>query len=46
MSGLVQARQILERVDGISFIDFGREDVVRHKLVKDIIAAYEEAGDE
>ncbi len=46
LSGLVQARQILEPVDGISFIDFGREDVVRHKLVKDIIEAYERAGEE
>ncbi len=45
-SGLVQAREILEGVDGISFIDFSREDVVRHKLVKDIIAAYERAGEE
>ncbi|WP_412070568.1 PhoH family protein [Rubrivirga sp. IMCC43871] len=46
MSGLVQARDILEGVDGISFIDFGKEDVVRHKLVKDIIAAYERATGE
>ncbi|MEM1115487.1 MAG: PhoH family protein [Bacteroidota bacterium] len=45
-SGLVRARQILEGVDGISFIDFAKEDVVRHKLVKDIIAAYERAGEE
>jgi phosphate starvation-inducible PhoH-like protein len=40
-SGLHQARRILEGVDGISFIDFDKSDVVRHKLVKDIIAAYE-----
>ncbi|MEM1057372.1 MAG: PhoH family protein [Bacteroidota bacterium] len=46
MSGLVQARQILEGVDGIGFIDFGKGDVVRHKLVKNIIAAYERAGEE
>ncbi|OZC01677.1 PhoH family protein [Rubricoccus marinus] len=44
MSGLVQARAILEGVDGIAFIDFDREDVVRHKLVKDIIAAYDRAA--
>lgn len=43
-SGLVQAREILEGVDGIAFVDFDRSDVVRHKLVKDIIAAYEGAG--
>ncbi len=46
LSGLVQARDILEGVDGISFIDFTKEDVVRHKLVKDIIAAYERATGE
>ena len=45
-SGLVQARRILEGVDGIGFVDFGREDVVRHKLVKDIIEAYENANGE
>ena len=45
-SGLVRARDILEGVDGISFIDFSKEDVVRHKLVKDIIEAYERAGDD
>ncbi len=44
LSGLVQAREILEGVDGISFVDFDREDVVRHKLVKDIIAAYDRAS--
>ena len=44
MSGLVQARSILEGVDGIGFVDFTKEDVVRHKLVKDIIEAYEKAG--
>ena len=45
-SGLVQARHILEGVDGIGFIDFGPEDVVRHKLVKDIIEAYDKANGE
>jgi phosphate starvation-inducible PhoH-like protein len=40
-SGLVQAQEILAGVDGISFEYFGREDVVRHQLVKDIIAAYD-----
>ena len=45
-SGLVRARHILEGVDGIGFVDFDKEDVVRHKLVKDIIAAYERAGED
>ncbi|MDX1530581.1 MAG: PhoH family protein [Rhodothermales bacterium] len=40
-SGLVQATHILEGVDGISFVSFDRGDVVRHRLVKDIIEAYE-----
>jgi len=46
-SGLVEARTILEDVEGISFVYFDGRDVVRHKLVKDIIAAYarkDEAG--
>ena len=44
LSGLTQARDILEGVEGIDFVDFGRGDVVRHKLVKDIIEAYEKAA--
>ena len=40
-SGLIQAQQILTGVDGISFVQFDRGDVVRHRLVKDIIEAYE-----
>ncbi|HYE95557.1 MAG TPA: PhoH family protein [Rubricoccaceae bacterium] len=44
-SGLVQARDILEGIDGISFVDFDRGDVVRHRLVKDIIEAYERHED-
>ncbi len=47
MSGLVQARDILEEVDGIDFVYFDEGDVIRHRLVKDIIKAYERyhAGD-
>jgi phosphate starvation-inducible PhoH-like protein len=41
-SGLVQARHILAHVNGIKFVYFDREDVVRHRLVKDIIKAYED----
>jgi phosphate starvation-inducible protein PhoH and related proteins len=40
-SGLVQVKEILKDVDGVSFIYFNKGDVVRHKLVKDIINAYE-----
>jgi len=45
-SGLVQARDILEGVDGIAFEYLGREDVVRHQLVRDIIDAYDRHVDE
>ncbi|MCX6173244.1 MAG: PhoH family protein [Ignavibacteriales bacterium] len=40
-SGLVQVKEILKSVDGVSFVYFDKGDVVRHKLVKDIINAYE-----
>ena len=40
-SGLVQIQNILQGVDGIGFVYLGKKDVVRHKLVKDIINAYE-----
>ncbi len=40
-SGLVEARKILKKIKGISFIEFSKEDVVRHRLVSDIIDAYE-----
>jgi phosphate starvation-inducible PhoH-like protein len=40
-SGLVQVKEILKKVDGVGFVYFDKSDVVRHKLVKDIIDAYE-----
>jgi phosphate starvation-inducible PhoH-like protein len=40
-SGLVQIQKILKGIDDISFVYFNKSDVVRHKLVKDIIEAYE-----
>jgi phosphate starvation-inducible protein PhoH and related proteins len=42
-SGLVQVGDILTGVEDIKFIRFGGEDVVRHKLVQRIVAAYGEA---
>jgi phosphate starvation-inducible protein PhoH and related proteins len=39
-SGLIQVRDILSAVDGIAFVEFGHEDVVRHKLVQRIVEAY------
>ncbi len=44
-SGLVEVSGILDRVRDISFIRFGGEDVVRHKLVQRIVAAYGEHGE-
>ncbi len=41
-SGLVVVSDILESVEGIEFVRFGEEDVVRHKLVRRIVAAYTE----
>jgi phosphate starvation-inducible PhoH-like protein len=40
-SGLVQAKDILNGIAGVGFAYFDREDVVRHRLVKDIIDAYD-----
>jgi phosphate starvation-inducible PhoH-like protein len=39
-SGLIQVQDILGAIDGIAFIRFGHEDVVRHKLVQRIVEAY------
>jgi phosphate starvation-inducible protein PhoH and related proteins len=41
-SGLIVVREILDRVEDVSFVHFGGEDVVRHKLVQRIVAAYGE----
>ena len=43
-SGLVEARRLLGKVDGISFCDFSDMDVVRHPLVQKIIRAYAKSG--
>jgi len=40
-SGLVQVREILQGVEGIGFVYLTDHDVVRHKLVRDIIKAYD-----
>jgi phosphate starvation-inducible PhoH-like protein len=44
-SGLIQAKNILQGIGGIKFIFFSKLDVVRHRLVQDIIKAYEEFED-
>lgn len=40
-SGCIQAMHILEGIDGIAFCRLDERDVVRHRLVKDIIRAYQ-----
>jgi phosphate starvation-inducible PhoH-like protein len=49
-SGLIQVQDILSSLDGVAFVRFGHEDVVRHKLVQRIVEAYrlhaEETGTE
>jgi phosphate starvation-inducible PhoH-like protein len=44
-SGLIAVSDILNDVQDISFVKFGGEDVVRHKLVQRIVAAYDAHGD-
>lgn len=43
-SGLVEAIRILKNIEGIAITRFTEKDVVRHKLVQDIIRAYDKAG--
>lgn len=42
-SGLVQTSNLLQGIKGIRFVFFSNKDVVRHRLVQDIIRAYERA---
>ncbi|RHJ92420.1 PhoH family protein [Parabacteroides bouchesdurhonensis] len=44
-SGLVQAMQILNKVNGIGKIEFNKKDIVRHKLVQRIVEAYDKFDD-
>lgn len=45
-SGLVQIKDILKGIEGIDFIDLTDRDVLRHRLVREIIKAYESYGKE
>jgi phosphate starvation-inducible PhoH-like protein len=40
-SGLLVVRDILEGINGVAFVHLGSADVVRHKIVQDIVDAYE-----
>ncbi len=41
VSGLVEAMNVVSAIEGISFVHFDERDVVRHKLVQQIVKAYE-----
>src|SRR6476620_9290735 len=41
MSGLVEAIRVVNAIEGIAFIHFDERDVVRHKLVQQIVKAYD-----
>ena len=43
-SGLIVVGEVLEAIEGIEFVRFGGEDVVRHKLVQRIVEAYDAHG--
>lgn len=45
-SGLINARKVLRNIDGIEFVYFDNNDVIRHRLVAEIINAYERNAEE
>jgi phosphate starvation-inducible PhoH-like protein len=45
-SGLVNVREVLASVSDIAFVHFDSQDVVRHKLVQDIVSAYKKYGEQ
>jgi phosphate starvation-inducible PhoH-like protein len=40
-SGLIQAMRILKGIDDIAIVELNQNDIVRHKLVRDIVQAYD-----
>ena len=42
-SGLIEARRVLANIDEIKFVSFTDRDVVRHRLVQEIVRAYDRA---
>jgi phosphate starvation-inducible protein PhoH and related proteins len=44
-SGLRVVRRILDGIDGVAFVELGAPDVVRHRIVQDIVNAYERASE-
>jgi phosphate starvation-inducible PhoH-like protein len=45
-SGLLAVRGVLEGVDDLAFVDLGSRDVVRHRIVQDIVDAYAASQDQ
>ena len=45
-SGLVVVEEILQGIEGLEFIHLGARDVVRHKIVQDIVEAYRRYGEQ
>ncbi|MEQ1656670.1 MAG: PhoH family protein [Nitrospira sp.] len=41
VSGLIEVKEILRDIEGIAFVYFDEKDVVRHRLVQDIVRAYD-----
>ncbi len=44
-SGLIHALKILRKIKSISIIEFDKRDIVRHRLVRDIVEAYEKKAE-
>jgi phosphate starvation-inducible PhoH-like protein len=44
-SGMVEAMQILQRINGIGIVELSQQDIVRHRLVQDIVEAYKDRQD-
>lgn len=44
-SGLLEARAILQGIEGIGFTEFSRSDIVRHRLVDKVVQAYDGLGE-
>jgi phosphate starvation-inducible PhoH-like protein len=45
-SGLLGLERVLQGIEGLAFVKLGAGDVVRHRIVADIVAAYERSSGE
>jgi phosphate starvation-inducible PhoH-like protein len=44
-SGLLDLEELLGEIDGIAFVRLGQADVVRHRIVREIVSAYERSAE-